>query len=76
MTPLKTIANKIERDKHHAEGAKRIGENLARFKPKVVRDGCKGTITKSLFYKRFQSFGRQKNRQMGTFFLRGLFPPC
>ena len=39
MTPLKTIANKIERDKHHAEGAKRIGENLARFKPKVVRDG-------------------------------------
>ena len=35
MTPLKTIAGKIERDKHHAEGAKRIGENLARFKPKV-----------------------------------------
>ena len=36
MTPLKT---KIERDKHNAEGAKGIKENLARFKPKVVRDG-------------------------------------
>ena len=39
MTPLKTIAGTIDRDKHHAEGAKRIGENYARFKPKVVRDG-------------------------------------
>ena len=39
MTPLKTIAGKIERDKHHAEGAKRIGENLARFKPKVKKEG-------------------------------------
>ena len=37
MTPLKTIAGKIERDKHHAEGAKRIGENYARFKPKVKK---------------------------------------
>ena len=39
MTPLKTIAGKVERDKHPAEGAKRIKENYARFKPKVVRDG-------------------------------------
>ena len=41
MTPLKTIAGKIERDKHHAEGAKRIGENYARFKPKVKKEGGK-----------------------------------
>ena len=41
MTPLKTIAGKIDRDKHHAEGAKRIRENLARFKPKVKREAGK-----------------------------------
>jgi len=36
-----TIAGKIERDKHHAEGAKGIGENLARFNPKVKNEGGK-----------------------------------
>ena len=38
MTPLKTSAGKIERDKHHAEGAKRLKENYGRFMPKVKKE--------------------------------------
>lgn len=47
MTPLKTIAGKIERDKHHAEGAKRIKENYARFKPKVKKEAKTSENSKS-----------------------------